>query len=339
MPRPADNYTMISHEFSRSRLSARAVKVGLYVLSHADGFTQTQEQIGRVIRMSVPTVIAALRDLEGGGFLVRHEVRDDHGRKMGTAYGITDNPQVNPPGPLPKDSLPKDSLPKKSSAHKKTSSRSETTPSKKTTPSGGETADAAPPSLEVSPILEHPEDAMTASAETLALFDPPETAQAKTAKKPKAEKTPPSPSAGTVVAAFVDSYRSHHSGGDPVKAAIGRVARDAKMMIDEGRASAEELQRAATAMGLGPYNNLAVALDKLRKQGGSDRKFGRQSGVAARPHTDPDWMAVAERNRVKEYNDLLTDDDAVRWARRDPAYAAKIVDTYPELADRFRDVA
>lgn len=326
MPRPADNFTMISHEFSRSRLTARAIKVGLYVLSHADGFTESQDRIARVIGLSPKTVRAALVDLERGGFLVRHLIRE-RGHVLGTAYGITDQPQpltVNPPG----GETPGGETP----APKKTSSRSETTNRKKTTPSGGQTADAAAPNLEASPILET-EEPVVSLAEPLPLFDIP-APKIKDAGKPKA---PADPSARTVVAAFVDAYRKAHAQTDPVRSAIGRVARDAKMLINEGRAAATELERAATEMGGTSYNNLPVALDKLRERG--PKHTGRAAGVAASAHTDPYWQEAEQRNKIKWYNDLLTDDDAIRWARRDPSEVDRLVAEYPELADRFRDVA
>jgi Helix-turn-helix domain len=195
-------------------------------------------------------------------------------------------------------------------------------------PSGGQTADAAAPSLGSPSIAK--EEPVTPPAETLALFDPPPL-KAKDAGKPK---QPPSPSAGSVVAAFVDSYRKHHSGGDPVKSAIGRVARDAKMMIDEGRAAATELERAASEMGSGPYANLPVALDKLRQ-----KPARRTAGVPARPHTDPHWQEVEQRTRREYRESLLTDDDMIRWTKRFPSEVDKVLTEWPELADRFRDVA
>ncbi len=198
-------------------------------------------------------------------------------------------------------------------------------------PSGGQTADAAAPSLEVSPILTTTEEPVTPPSDTLALFDA--EPQPKTAKTVKA---PPSPSAGTVVAKFVDAYRSAHGGNDPVKAAIGRVARDAAMLIREGRAAAAELERAATVMGGTSYNNLPVELDKLRENG---KRGGRQSGTPARPHTDPHWQAVAARQKIEYHNDLMTNDESIRWARRFPEEVDRLIAEWPEVAARFRDVA
>lgn len=342
--RPAEAYTKIRNDFHRNpHIKLRAYRVAGYILSHIDGFTQTQKQIARACGLSITTVREALEDLREGGYLISRRLRE-HGRWIGTAYAVSDIPfspeEVNAlVGPCT-DSKHSECEHTESVPPKKISSRSETTNPEEQDPSGGQTAGAAAPSLEA-PSLGMEENPMPPSVASPGLdqFElfadiQPEPSKAKGAGKPK----PPSgPSAGTVVAAFVDAYRVAHSGGDPVKSAIGRVARDAKMLIESGRAAATELERAAREMGGTPYNNLPVALDKLRQAPVQPR---RQAGVAARPHTDPYWQEVQERTDAKWLNDLLTDDGAVRWVvETDPSEVDRLVAKWPELADRFRDVA
>lgn len=327
MPRPADNFTMISHEFSRSQLSARAVKVGLYILSHAEGFTETQDRIARVIKLSPKTVRAALEDLEEGGFLVRYEIREG-GHRVGTAYGITDQVQ-RLTGDFPGGDFPGGDFP----GHKKTSSSKKISNPKKTNPSGGSSADAAGPTLEPSPTHDE-EEPVTTSVDQGALFDVPEKKKTAGTSGRKAAD----PSAGTVVAAFVDSYRAHHSGADPLKRDIGRVARESKAILVKGEAGPQELTDAAREMGQGPYSNIAMALKIHRDRGA--RSGNRKSGVPARPYTDPDWVKVAQDEDRAWYEELMTDDDAIRWARRSADEVQALIARYGEpLAARFEAVA
>lgn len=325
--RPTESFSQVRNDFHRNAsISLRAYRVAGYILSHADGFVQSQKQIAKAVGLSLNTVRGALQDLQDDGYLARQRLREG-GRWVGTAYAVSDVPFTD-------DELTALCPPRADSEHSESARHKKITTSEKTRekqPSGGETADAAPRSLDLSPIHEQrQEDAVAPPVETLALFDPPP-APAKTAEP----KPPPSPSAGTVVAAFVDAYRKAHSGADPVKAAIGRVARDAKMLIDTGRAAATELEKAATEMGGTSYNNLPVALDKLREA----PKRGRRGAVPASPFSDPHWQQIAAEQEIQWYQDLLTDDDAIRWARRDPSEVDKLIVRYPDLADRFRDVA
>jgi hypothetical protein len=321
--RPTEAYSKHRNSFDRHPgHSLRAYRVAGYIFSHADGFNQTQKQIAHACGLSLNTVRGALQDLERDGYLARQRIREG-GRWIGTAYAVSDIPFTEdelaalcPPGA--------DFEHSESAPHKKITTSEKT---KKNNPSGGATAAAAPRSLEPSPIHEQrQEDAVAPPAETLALFDPPPSVKA---QKPR------EPSAGTVVAAFVDAYRKAHSGADPVKAAIGRVARDAKMLIETGRAAPQELEKAATEMGGTSYNNLPVSLDKLREA----PKRGRQGAVPASPFSDPHWQEIAVEQDRQWYQDLLTDDESIRWARRDQSEVDKLIARYPELAARFRDVA
>jgi hypothetical protein len=325
MPRPADNFTLISHEFSRSQLPARAIKVGLYILSHADGFTESQDRIATVIKMSPKTVRAALVDLEGGGFLVRFLVREN-GHVVGTAYGITDQPQ-----PLTGDSPGGDLPGGKSPAPKKIIPSKKISKTKKTSPSGGSTPGGATPTLDPTPIRDEQEEPVSKPVDNLALFDvQPEK------RRDGREVKAPSPSAATVVAAFVDSYRKHHSQAEPLKRDVGRVARDAKALLGRGEADPGELERAAAQMGEGQWSNLAMALKIYRDRG--NRK-PVHPGSPALPHTHPTWVAIADRVDRDTHARLLVDDELVAWIGGDPAEVEKWVSKFPDLAARFEAVA
>lgn len=333
---------MVSNVFARDRrLSLAARGLGLWLLSHVDGWQITASKLAAEESVGRDKLRAYLRELEDAGYLLRDRERIHGGRLGGMLYEMHCTPQ-EPTTPRSDQRLDDQALVDQapvSGQHKKTTSKKTITPEEQD-PSRGQTAGAAAPSLGA-PSLGMEEDPMPPSVASPGLdqFElfadiQPEPSKAKGAGKPK----PPSgPSAGTVVAAFVDAYRVAHSGGDPVKSAIGRVARDAKMLIESGRAAATELERAAREMGGTPYNNLPVALDKLRQ---AQAKPRRQAGVAARPHTDPYWQEVQERTDAKWLNDLLTDDGAVRWVvETDPSEVDRLVAKWPELADRFRDVA
>ena len=120
------------------------------------------------------------------------------------------------------------------------------------------------------------------------------------------------PGAHTVVAAFVDSYRRHHSGGDPVKRDIGRVARDAKAILGARRATVEELTEAATLTGSGPYSNLGVSLNIQRDRGG--RRQGKTLACAPPARRDdPGWNGWEEENAARAAEIAAEDPEIAAW--------------------------
>lgn len=330
--RPDEAYVKLRNDFARNaQISLRAFRVASFILSHQDGFAQSQQQIARACGLSLNTVRAALEDLRRDHYLVSRRIRE-HGRWIGTAYAVSDIPftaeELNALSEPHADSEHADSEHAESAQPKKISSSKKINNPEETNPSGGTTAEAARPSLESPPPEESQEEPMSPPTDAIALFDVPAPVKAG-----KAE----SPSARTVVAAFVDSYRRHHSGADPVKRSISRVGRDAKATLEAGTASPEELAAAASRMGEGPYDNLAVALN-IHRQKGQKRK-GFTAGTPARLHTHPEQQAAAARVETEEYQQLLTDDELVRWVARDSAEVSKWIARYPDLEARFRDVA
>ena len=321
--RPTEAYSQVRNDFHRNpSVTLRAYRVAGYILSHADGFVQTQKQIARACGLSVTTVRAALEDLRDSRHLVSARVRE-HGRYVGTAYAVSDVPFTN--AEVEALSGPDtESVHTESEPHKKIITSEKT---RKKDPSGGSTPGGARPNLKVSPIQEQrQEDAVAPPAGSLALFDvPPKPATAE------------SPSARLVVAAFVSSYRTNHSAMEPPKRSIGRVAREAKALLSAGDAAPAELESAARQMGEGQWDNLTMAL-KIWRERGSTRSQVRGPSPAL-PPSHPTWVKVAEDEDARVYQRLLHDDELVHWIAGDPSEVDKWVARHPELAARFEAVA
>lgn len=151
---------------------------------------------------------------------------------------------------------------------------------------------------------------------TLPLFDAPARTEPETQR-------PSGKSAGTVVALYVDSHRRHR-GGDPMRSATGRVARDVGIMLREGRASMEELEAAARLLGASPYANITVEVNKLRdRRKPQDPTRGLRDAV---PADDPRWAQQAEAEAAARRRRLAEDPEyAALYAEfmgQDPAVAS-----------------
>lgn len=69
-PRPEKNFTEIRNSVARdARLSYRARGVLVRLLSNADGFRMTAEDLAREGREGRTSVLAALRELRGAGYV------------------------------------------------------------------------------------------------------------------------------------------------------------------------------------------------------------------------------------------------------------------------------
>ncbi len=288
--RPGRDFVIVSNWFARSKLKARAVKVGLYVLSHDPAYVLRQEGIASAIEMNVDTVRAALRDLEEAGLLVQIEQRNEHGHRVGTEMHVSDVP-FSPeelvdlrkllPGKNPGGKNPGG----KFGGHKKTNSNQKTNAPEE--PSGGD--GASPPLAEVDVDLAQEEPVPQE-----ALFD--------VERPPK----PPRPQgAGDVVAAYVVAYRGHNANREPLKADKGRVGRDAAQILNSGQATVEELLVAATALGGTQWANLGQQL-KFGRDGNRAQRPGRAPGMApALPNEAPVWDELAETHRFDGLDEHL----------------------------------
>lgn len=90
--RPADHFTIVSNGFARdSRLTFKARGIGLYLLSHAEGFRSTAASIAHANGCGEDQVYAGLKELQTLGYLRRDRERDERGRVGGADYVITDH--------------------------------------------------------------------------------------------------------------------------------------------------------------------------------------------------------------------------------------------------------
>lgn len=326
---------MVSNGFARDEsLSLAARGLGLWLLSHVDGWETTTERIAQLHKIGRDQTRRLLRELEHARYLRRTRERRERNKLAGMVYEVqcTPFPEEKPSSNLrlADQSLVDQGL--EPGQHKKTTS-TKTTP-EKTTPSGG-ARDAAPvPSLEAQ--TDEEEEPVAQPVDNLALFDAPPKAEKAKRKTPK---PPAAPGAHTVVAAYVDSYRAAHGGETPIKPHISRVGRDAKGILERGEAGPEELAAAATEMGQGIYHNLGMALVKHREKKRPPASGARQGMAPASEHTHPYWQESARRNESAWYQRLLTDDDTVAWVREDPAAVEEILRKWPELEERLRGAA
>lgn len=169
---------------------------------------------------------------------------------------------------------------------------------------------------------------MAPPAGSLTLFDVPAPTKAQ-----KAE----SPSARTVVAAYVDSYRQNHSAMDPPKRSVGRVAREAASLLKGAEADPGELEAAARQMGEGQWDNLTMGLKIYRERG--SRRSQVRGPAPALPYDHPVWQKAANEEEARVYKRIMDDDELVRWIGGDQSEVDKWVSKFPELAARFESVA
>jgi hypothetical protein len=257
--RPADQFTMVRNSFARdASLSFHARGVGLWLLSHAEGFETTTEGIARMAGVGRDQIRRALAELEAARYVRRFRERTSGGKLGGMVYEVQcepfppeeeENPRSNQR--LETQALADQAL--VSTRHKKNTSKKIT----KEDPSGGVASPSAPP-----PAQSQEEPDMPRATQAEALFELPAAAR-------RAVGTNPGTGPQHVTAAYVDSFRRHHGGATPSKANRGRVARDAKALLaDRGVATTlAELTAAAVTMGSGRYTNLDMQLKISRDQG------------------------------------------------------------------------
>lgn len=75
------HFTMITNEFARDpEVTPRAARVFIYLMSNTDGWVTSAARVAKVLGMGESTVKAALRDLEGLGYLRRERKNVEGGR-------------------------------------------------------------------------------------------------------------------------------------------------------------------------------------------------------------------------------------------------------------------
>lgn len=258
--RPRTGYTAVPNPFARAVIPLAAFRVGVYLLSHADGYSVTNQKIATDTGLSLRTVVTALAELEAQDYLRRTPVMVG-GRRTGTDFVISGT-KLN--GAESARSNGAESAP-----HKKTSSKK----TKETNPSGGAAVAA--------PEAEHVEDAVktrTKQPEPAGLFE---------VEKPPA---PEPRGAAAVVASFVLAFRQAHGETDPIQRDKGRVGRDARQILEAGQATEAELVAVAARLGAGDFANLGAELAMSRR---TSPKRGRPGMAHAAPNDDPRWEAYS----------------------------------------------
>lgn len=256
--RPRTGYTAVPNPFARAVIPLAAFRVGVYLLSHVDGYSITNQKIAEDTGLSLRTVVTALAELEAQGYLRRTPVMVG-GRRTGTDFVISGTKLDGA------ESARSDGA--ESAPHKKTSSKK----TKETNPSGGAAAAA--------PVAEDVEDAVKTrnkQPEPAGLFE---------VEKPPA---PEPHGAAAVVASFVLAFRQAHGNADPLQRDKSRVGRDARQILDSGQATEAELVQVAARLGAGDFANLGTELAMSRRTSG---KPGRPGMAQAAPNDDPRWEA------------------------------------------------
>lgn len=92
-----DNFFIGSNDFARDpNITPRAAKVYIYLISHREGWKISVKSVSKATGMGKNTVAAALRDLEGAGFIERRRIKDEFGKFTGTEYLIHIERQPQP---------------------------------------------------------------------------------------------------------------------------------------------------------------------------------------------------------------------------------------------------
>ena len=92
------SYTVMANYHLRDKkLSLKAVGLLSKMLSFNDGWQFSTKGLSMICKEGPDAVLAALRELEDHGYLVRHRQRDSKGRMSNTVFEIYERPQPIPP--------------------------------------------------------------------------------------------------------------------------------------------------------------------------------------------------------------------------------------------------
>src|SRR5699024_3827112 len=91
--RTRDYTVMSNHHLRNHALSLKAKGLLSMMLSLPDDWNYTTRGLAKICKEGVDAIGGALRELEGAGYIVRHQLRDQHGRICDTEYVIYEQPQ------------------------------------------------------------------------------------------------------------------------------------------------------------------------------------------------------------------------------------------------------
>ena len=91
-------YTVMANYHLRDKtLSLKAVGLLSKMLSFNDGWQFSTKGLSAICKEGPDAVLAALRELEDAGYLVRHQSRDEKGRMGSMVFEIYEKPQTGLP--------------------------------------------------------------------------------------------------------------------------------------------------------------------------------------------------------------------------------------------------
>ena len=91
--RTRDYTVMSNHHLRNAKLSLKAKGLLSMMLSLPEDWNYTTRGLAKICKEGVDAIGAALRELEGAGYIVRHQRRDKSGRITDTEYVIYEQPQ------------------------------------------------------------------------------------------------------------------------------------------------------------------------------------------------------------------------------------------------------
>ena len=91
--RTRDYTVMSNHHLRNANLSLKAKGLLSMMLSLPEDWNYTTRGLAKICKEGVDAIGAALRELEGAGYIVRHQRRDKSGRITDTEYVIYEQPQ------------------------------------------------------------------------------------------------------------------------------------------------------------------------------------------------------------------------------------------------------
>ena len=98
--RTRDYTVMSNHHLRNKALSLKSKGLLSMMLSLPDDWNYTTRGLAKICKEGVDAIGGALRELEGAGYIVRHQLRDRQGRISDTEYVIYEQPQLpETPGP------------------------------------------------------------------------------------------------------------------------------------------------------------------------------------------------------------------------------------------------
>lgn len=88
---PTDNYTIVPNAWARDdRMSRRARGLLIELMSHRAGWKTSVASLAKSGPEGEAAIKSAIKELETLGYLTRHVMTDERGRRTGTRYVITD---------------------------------------------------------------------------------------------------------------------------------------------------------------------------------------------------------------------------------------------------------